>query len=98
MLELPVMSLGTLNKFLTENAATVLKYVVLKIFLLSDQERIELFTFKNSAFVGKIDQQDYLTILDEALTVFVEVEQFEDAALCRDLITKISIDNVIRSS
>lgn len=98
MIELPVTSLGTLNKFLTDNGDIVLKYVVLKISEHPEQEHIELFTFENSEFVAKIDQEDYLGILDQALTIFVKLEQFEDAALCRDLITKISIDNVIRSS
>ena len=96
MLELPVTSLGTLNKFLTDNADIVLKYIMLRISDESEQEHIELFTFEHSEFVAKIDQEDYVGILNEALSVFVKIEQYEDAARCRDLITKISIDNVIR--
>jgi predicted nucleic acid-binding OB-fold protein len=96
MLVLPVTSLGTLNKFLTDNADIVLKYVMLKISEDSEQDFIELFSFEHSEYVAKIDQEDYVGILNEAMSVFVKIEQFEDAAFCRDLITKISIDNVIR--
>ena len=95
MLELPVMSLGTLNKFFIDNDDIVLKYILLRISERHEQEYIELFAFENSEFVVKIYHQDYLAALNDALTLFVKIEQFENAALCRDLITKISIDNVI---
>ena len=96
MLELPVMSLGTLNKFFIDNDDIVLKYILLRISERHEQEYIELFSFAQSEFVVKIYQKDYLEILDDAMSLFVKIEQFENAALCRDLITKISIDNVIR--
>lgn len=98
MIELPVTSLGTLNKFLTDNGDIVLKYVMLKISERHEQEYIELFSFEHSEFVATIYQKDYLGILDEAMSFFVKIEQFEDAALCRDLITKIGVDTVIRES
>ena len=96
MLELPAKSLGTLNKFFIDNDDAVLKYIMLKISMDSEQEHIELFSFEQSDFVVKIFRKDYLDLLNDALALFVKIERFEDAALCRDLITKISIDNVIR--
>lgn len=83
---------------MVENGLVVLKYIVLKISEHPTQEHIDLFRFEDSTFVAKIHRKDYLSILDEALSVFVKVEHFEDAALCRDLITKISVDTVIRES
>ena len=96
MIELPAKSLGTLNKFFIDNDDIVLKYILLRISERHEQEYIELFSFAQSEFVVKIYQKDYLEILDDAMSLFVKIEQFENAALCRDLITKISIDNVIR--
>jgi len=96
MIELPAHSLGTLNKFFVDNEDVVLKYMLLKISEQYEQEYIELFSFGQSEFVVKLYQKDYLNMLNDAMTLFVKIEQFEDAALCRDLITKISIDNVIR--
>lgn len=98
MIELPITSLGTLNKFFTDNGDIVLKYVVLKISEHTEQEHVDLFAFEQSEFVAKIYQKDYLGILDKAISIFVKLEQFEDAALCRDLITRISVDTVIRES
>ena len=96
MIELPIASLGTLNQFISDYGDIVLKYVMLKIDLEWEQDRIDLFAFEGSAYVARVYSKDYVNALDEALKVFVKNEQFEDAATCRDLITKINVESVIR--
>ena len=96
MIELPITSLGTLNQFIADYGPTVLKYVMLKIDLEWENECIDLFTFEGSTHVARVYSKDYINALDEALEVFVAAEQFEDAARCRDLITKINVETVIR--
>ena len=96
MIELPITSLGTLNQFISDYGDIVLKYVMLKIDLEWEQDYIDMFTFEGSAYVARVYSKDYVNALDEALEVFVKNEQFEDAAKCRDLITKINVESVIR--
>ena len=96
MIELPITSLGTLNQFIADYGDIVLRYIMLKIDLEWEQDRIDLFTFEGSAYVARVYSKDYINALDEALEVFVTNEQYEDAATCRDLITKISVESVIR--
>lgn len=96
MIELPTDSLGTLSKFFTDHVDIVLSYTVRRISEDFDQEKIDLFTFANSTYIARVNQEDYTKILNWAMVFFVDVEMFEDAAICRDLITKISVENVIR--
>ncbi len=96
MIELPTNSLGTLSKFFTDHVDIILNYTVRRISEDYDQEKLDLFTFTNSEHVARLNQEDYTKILNWAMVWFVEEELFEDAAICRDLITKISVENVIR--
>lgn len=96
MIELPITSLGTLNQFISDYGDTVLRYVMLKIDLEWENDRIDLFTFEGSTYVARVYRKDYINALDDALEVFVKKEQYEDAAKCRDLITKINVESVIR--
>lgn len=96
MIELPTNSLGTLSKFFTDNVDMVLNYTVRRISEDFDQEKIDLFAFANSTYIARINRKDYTKILNWAMVFFVDEEMFEDAAICRDLITKISVENVTR--
>lgn len=96
MIELPITSLGTLAKFIDDHGDIVLRYTMLRIQDEWEQDRIDLFTFKGSEYVARVYSKDYVNALDEALEVFVKNEQYEDAAKCRDLITKINVESVIR--
>ncbi len=96
MIELPITSLGTLNQFIADHGDIVLRYTMLRIEDEWDQDRIDLFTFEGSKYVARVHSKDYINALEEALEVFVHNEQYEDAARCRDLITKINVESVIR--
>ena len=98
MIKLPTSSFGTINKFLIDHPDTVLRYAVRRISEDPNQERVDLFSFEDSDHIACCYRPEFVLILNEALSFFVEQELYEDAVICRDLITKISVDTVIRES
>lgn len=98
MIELPTTSLGTLKKFLTEHRDVMFKYIVTEISKGMDRKRVDLFRFGESNYIATCQQNEYSIVLEQALSFFVEKEMFEEAAKCRDLITKVKVEDVIRKS
>lgn len=100
MIELPTSSLGTLKKFLTTHRDLMFKYIVTEISkaVESENDRVDLFQFGKTKFVAACREDEYGMVLEQALSFFVEKEMYEDAAKCRDLITKVRVEQVIRNS
>lgn len=100
MLELPSKSPVVWHKFFKENKPLVFRYVVKEVgkALQNDVPKIELFRFKNSANSQWAHKKDYITILQEAMKIFVQSEDYEDAAKVKRIIDHYHINKLIKES
>jgi len=57
-----------------------------------------LYRVKGTPVVAVVARKDYLLTLDSLLVKFIELEEYELAAECRDLINECQINQVIRES
>ena len=98
MITLPAQTLGTLKRFLKDHRDVMFKFIMVEIQkgLDNGAERVELFQFGETKFVAACNCTEFPIILAQALSFFVDKEMYEEAATCRDLITKAKIENVIR--
>jgi hypothetical protein len=60
--------------------------------------RVDLFRFGNTGFRAAARREEFVVILDQAMDFFIPQEMYEDAAKCRDLLTKIKIEDVIHNT
>jgi len=100
MITLPTTSLGTLKKFLTTHRDLMFKYMVTEISkgVKTKSERVDLFKFGETNYIAACSQNEFNLILEQALSFFIEKEMYEDAAKCRDLLTKVKVEDIIRKS
>ena len=100
MITLPTTSLGTLKKFLTTHRDLMFKYLVTEISkgVEAKSKQVDMFTFGETNYMVACRQDEFGMILEQALSFFVEKEMYEDAANCRDLLTKVKVEDIIRKS
>ena len=100
MITLPTTSHGTLKKFLTEHRDLMFKYIVTEISrgIKTNSKQINLFKFGETNFIAACQQTEFGLMLEQALLFFIEKEMYEDAANCRDLLTKVKVEDIIRKS
>lgn len=100
MITLPTTTPGTLKRFLTEHRDLMFKYILSEINKGVEKEfdRVDLFRFGETNYVAACRDSEFATMLEQAQTYFVEHEMFEDAAKCRDLITTVKVEDIIRKS
>lgn len=78
--------------FINDHKEMVYRYV-LKRFLMSmknNKKTVVLFQFGNSKKVAQIKEESYKLQLTRMLEFFVEIEDYESATQCRDLLQGIS--------
>ncbi len=100
MITLPTTSLGTLKKFLTTHRDLMFRYIVTEISkgVETKSDRVDLFKFGETSYIAACRQDEYGMMLEQALSFFIEKEMYEDAAKCRDLLTKVKVEDTIRKS
>lgn len=100
MITLPTTSLGTLKKFLTTHRDLMFKYLVTEISkgVEAKSDGVAMFKFGETNYIAMCQQNEFGIILEQALSFFVEKEMYEDAANCRDLLTKVKVEDIIRKS
>lgn len=100
MLEIPSKSHKIWNRFVKENTPLVFRYVAKEVAkaLNDDMPKVELFRFKNSANSQWAYKKDYINILQEAMKVFVQSEDYEDAAKVKHIIDQYHINKIIKES
>lgn len=91
MFKLPNKPLHVLQKFLAEHRPLVFKYMVKKIKFAVDKDLslVELFEFSTPVHkhVAMVKQLDYEKVLEQAIEVCSEVEDYETAEKARDTIS-----------
>lgn len=99
MLELPATNPLSLQVFFAEHRGKVHSYTIREILkgLKENSEKVELFRF-SSGTIASVKRHEFLAVLNQALSYFIAEEQFEEAALCRDIITKVKCDDIVRTS
>lgn len=59
---------------------------------------VRIFKFNNPNKVAEINRDKYESQLNAMMKWFVEVEDYESASECRDLIRQIAVNNVVDQS
>lgn len=100
MITLPTASLGTLKKFLTDHRGLMFQYIMAEISRGLDQhvQRVDLFKFGDTSFVAACRREEFVVVLNQAMDFFVNREMYEDAAKCRDLLTKTKVEDIIHDA
>ena len=100
MIVLPTNSLMPLRRFLVDHRDLVFRYMVKEITKAVDvnAEMVEFFRFGETNLWSGCKQPEYALVVENALSYFVEKQMYEEAAKCRDLITRIRVDGIISSS
>ena len=100
MITLPTTSLGNLKKFLTTHRDLMFKYLVTEISkgVEAKSKQVDMFKFGETKYIATCQQNEFGMVLEQALSFFVEKEMYEDAANCRDLLTKVKVEDIIRKS
>lgn len=100
MLELPSKSPVVWRKFFKENKSLVFRYVVKEVnkALQKDLPKVELFRFKNSANSQWVYKKDYMNVLQDAMSIFVQNEDYEDAGKVKHIIDRYHIEQLIKES
>ena len=95
---LPTASLGLIKKFLQENRDLMYKYIVksIKRGATAKADHVDLFRFGETKYVAACRASEFPVVLKQALKYFVETEMYEEAAACRDLLTEVVIEDIIR--
>ena len=98
MLKLPTKSFSAIQTFLKENEVLVYRYMVLSISnaIKEKKDKTELFSFgQYNQHIAMVRQTDYERVLTDAIGHFSRVEEYEQAAFARDLLTKWKVEQVI---
>lgn len=98
MLQLPNKSFPVIQQFLKDNEVMVYWYMVLSVShaIKKKKDKIELFSFGGqNENIAVVRQADYERVLSDAISIFSKVEEYEHAAVARDLLTKWKIEQVI---
>ena len=100
MIVLPTKSLANLRHFLVDHRDLMFRYMLKEVTkaMRSDVEKIDLLRFGDTNFFISCYRPEYALVIEQALSYFIEKEMYEEAAKCRDLITKIKVEGIISSS
>jgi protein-arginine kinase activator protein McsA len=101
MLKLPSKPFPTIQQFLQENDILVYRYMVLSISraIRDNKDKAELFSFgRQDENIAVVRQMDYETVINDAISKFAKVEEYEYAAFARDLLKKWKIEQVINEN
>lgn len=100
MLNLPDKSPAVWQRFFKENRSLVYKYIVRQVEkgIKQNLPKVELFTFEGDDHASYAHQQNYLLILQEAMQVFIKVEDYESASRTKKLIDEYHINKLIKES
>jgi hypothetical protein len=96
MLNLPPKPFYVIQKFLNDHRQLVYKYLVkkVKIGIREDLEKVELFQINSvtsdNKHVAIVKQEDYETVLKDALRYSIEKEDYETAAKARDIMQMLT--------
>lgn len=98
MISLPNKPAPVIKHFLDKNKPLVYRYVIKKIkqALHSNLESIEVFEHKNK--IEYLKQKDFEMTLQNAITEFCKVEDYESAAISKKLLDKVKIKKLIDAS
>ena len=101
MLKLPSKPFPTIQQFLQENDILVYRYMVLSISraIRDNKDTAELFTFGGrNENIAVVRQMDYETVINDAISKFANVEEYEHAAFARDLLHKWKVEQIINEN
>lgn len=100
MLELPDKSPLVWNKFFEENKALVYRYIVRQVrqAIRTNSPRADLFKFTNMNHEAFVLPKNYLKTLQDALKVFVNVEDYESASMTKQVLDEYHINKLITES
>jgi len=101
MLKLPPKSFHDIQTFLKDNEVLVYRYMVLSISraISHNEDRTELFSFGGQGEnVAIVRRKDYETVIGDAIKHFTKAEEYEYAALARDVLQKWKIEQLINES
>ena len=100
MITLPTKSLANLRMFLADHQDLMFRYMLKEVdkAVRSNVDKIDLLRFEDTNFFISCHRPEYALVIEQALSYFIEKEMYEEAARCRDLITKIKVEGIISSS
>jgi predicted alpha/beta-fold hydrolase len=98
MIKFPSKPAPVIKHFLDQNKQLVYKYLLVKInhAVKNNLDTVEV--FQHNSKVESIKKKDFEKTLDHAIKEFCKVEDYENAALCKKVISKITINNLIDST
>lgn len=100
MIKLPITSESALKKFMREHQVNIFETLVDSIAEELDKDVPEfpvvLWQFGESAYYGVIILENCSVALSAAMDYFVKNEMYEKAAKCRDLISNVALEDVIK--
>lgn len=97
MIELPSVTPASFRKYLLIHRDRVYRYVIREIDKAVDAKLSSVQLFRiNKKDTFELKEHNYSVILETAMAFFVEKELYEDAAICRDILTKIKQDDMMK--
>jgi predicted alpha/beta-fold hydrolase len=98
MITFPNKPAPVIKHFLDQNKTLVYKYLLSKIkaAVKNKEDSIEVFQHNNK--VESIQRKDFEKTLEHAIQEFCKVEDYESAAICKKLIDRIKIEDLIEST
>jgi hypothetical protein len=100
MLKLPDKSPAVWQRFFSENRSLVYKYIIRQVEkgIHHNLPKVPLFAFGGGGAASYAHDKNYLSILEDAIRVFVKVEDYESASRTKKLIDEYHINKLIKES
>jgi hypothetical protein len=100
MLEIPRTLVTKLNQFQLVEPKTINKYYLKKIkqAVRKKEKRAKFYKVKDTSIVGGVEERDFIETLNDIQTRFIEVELYELARECENLIQEIYIEKLIKET
>ena len=97
MLVLPNKSGLVWHAFMERNKPLVYKYIVkqIKQGIAQQLTKVELFRFEGASEAAWIPAENYLSVLNDAISIFVEHEDYESAAKVKSVIDSYHVHKLI---
>ncbi len=99
-MNLPLKALKSIDNIFEKDPSFKYQYLIKKIkgSLDNKQDRAVIFTFENSNIKKEIVKSRFKIVLTNAMNHFVSMEEYENAAKCRDILNRIKIEDIIEDS
>ena len=98
MITFPNKPAPVIKHFLDQNKTLVYKYLISKINAAIKDGNSSIEVFQHNNKVESIQRKDFQKTLDHAIHEFCKVEDYESAAICKKLIDRLKIDDLIEST